>query len=150
MKFEGHYETRDIGHVPHMFGKTPIYRVTLNLDFPLIFTDSKGITYRPDMCFSSDGGSIPDIIQRLPIPFASLRRDCYKRAYFFHDNAYQNHGIWILNPVANRFHFAELDRGTVDNLLRECLQAEGANSVERSLIYAGVRAGGWVPWWKKK
>lgn len=147
MKWEGHYEATDIGYISHLFGKTPIMRVVLNKDFPLCYTARNGIRYRPDVVFSSDGGSIPDIIQRLPIPFITLRRDVYKRAYFVHDSAYQQHGLWTW--TGDRWTFTPLDRGRVDALLYESLLADGANHVEASIIYAGVRAGGWVPWNKR-
>ena len=152
--FTGHAHFDDIGfaYAPAnrtglRWWKIPIWRVVLNKDFPLAITRPDGVRYRPDMVFSSDGGSIPYTIQNVlsMIPFINLKRDVYRKSYAIHDCAYRDHGLWVAGPD-DRWTFQQLDRGTVDVILLECLEAEGANAAERAMIYAGVRAGGWVPW----
>ena len=146
MKWDGHYTLEQIGHTKYLFWRIPVWRVVLNKDFPLCYEAQDGIRYRPEMCFSSDGGSIPYSLQNIAsmVPFINLKRDCFIRSYVLHDSSYQQHGLWTW--AGYRWVFNTLDRGRVDAILYESLLAEGANHAEASIVYAGVRAGGWVPW----
>lgn len=139
--WDGHYSTTCIGYR----GKTPILRYAINKDFPLCFVRADGIRYRPEMVFSSDCGSIPDLVQRMWIPGCSLKRDQFPKSYGLHDSGCANGGHWVFNPIAGTWHFTELDRGTIDIILKESLAAEGANRVECALIYFGVRVGSMFP-----
>ena len=152
--FDGIAKFSPIGHTyspgkkfPFRWWRIPIWRVELNLDFPLCFVRADGIKYRPDMVFTSDGGSIPYTVQNVAsmVPGINLKRDVYPKSYAIHDSGYKNKGLWVWHPDG-KWIFQTMDRGTVDLILMECLLAEGANMAERNLIYAGVRAGGWVPW----
>ena len=71
-------------------------------------------------------------------------------------------GLWNILPPTGRYDAAAvchdklyrdgtfkdlpIDRGTADRVLLEAMEAYNVNRVQRWLIYAGVRAGGWVVW----
>ena len=44
------------------------------------------------------------------------------------------------------FNGRALDRVDADNVLREAMEVCGVGRVQRWLIYAGLRVGGWVVW----
>lgn len=149
--FEGRYSTECIGYKRYLFWRIPIVRYVLNLDFPLCFVRADGIRYRPELVLSSDGGSIPYTVQNIAsmIPGLNLKRDQFPKSFGIHDSGYKNKGLWVLHPDCI-WVFISLYRCTVDLILLECLQAEGANMAERTMIYAGVRAGGWAAWNKQR
>lgn len=116
---------------------TPIYKVTLNSDYPLMLHARDGYTYRPEMVFESDGGSIPLWIQTLRVPFVTLKRDAFLRPYSIHDNGCVRHGLMRWN--GKEWEYRQMTRAKVDSLLYDALIADGANRVERALIYGAVR-----------
>lgn len=156
--FKGRFSTEPMGFkLDFLRRKIPLDRVMLSLDFPLCFVSGRtGETYRPMMCFASDKGSVPLLVQALAvIPGCNLRSDTWIKSYYLHDSAYQEGGLWIAVPDTEmevRWEFKKMTRIEVDLLLLECLEAEGANLFERRAIYAGVRSGGWWSWnqWRKK
>lgn len=121
---------------------TPIYRVRLISDMPLILHSSDGATYRTEIRFESDGGSIPPIVQTLRVPGVNVKRDSWLRAFFVHDNACSRKGLHIWTNAGWRF--LAMSRAKVDWILRDALLAEGANVIERSIIYGAVRLYGRV------
>lgn len=153
MKFEGYYSETPLGHKRDWIGRRiPLVRVVLNKDFPFCFHSDrlKGV-YRPAMVLSSDSGSVPMFIQGVSwIPGLNLRSDTWKHGYFLHDSAYSEGGLWLRKiPSAfssTNWEFVKFTRAQADLLLWEALMCEGANAVERNLIYNGVRIGGRFVW----
>lgn len=108
-----------------------------------------GLYIQPDHHFFTDLGSVPKPLQIFP----ALRPTRFPRAYIMHDSGYKHGGLWIgqkegaLRSI--RYEFAKVPREDVDCLLWEQLEADGANILARSIIYAGVRIGG-KPAYNKK
>jgi len=117
-----------------------IFDFSLATMAPLTFVHPAGHRIRPDQHFETNKGSIP-IVARPFIP-----KDRFERSFFFHDSGYIHHGLWIQKKNGYPFHFREMTRKQVDELLRMMVRAEGAGPVQACTIYTGVRAGGWYGW----
>ena len=126
-----------------MYGET-IWDVCSDKEEPLT-VEIDGVLYRIDYHIKSDLGSVPRSLQRwLPRWF---ERDRYSQSYIFHDNLYNQHGLWV--AVAGGWEFCEFTRAQADEFLYKCLLIEGASKANAKMIWLGVRMGGWNPWGKK-
>jgi hypothetical protein len=76
--------------------------------------------------FKTDLASIPRIFWRVLPPVGK-----YDAAAVVHDYLYQNNGVTRL---------------TADDVLNEAMGVLGVPAWQRTIIYAGVRVGGWKPW----
>lgn len=113
------FETRDI--IVSVEGDN--WRIA-RLKQSLNYTDSEtGDKYVVEAGFESDYGSIPRALWWWLPPHQ------YRPEYLLHDMFYR---------------FGIIGRKRADEILRRSLREAGANAVRRNIIYAGVRAGGWV------
>lgn len=93
---------------------------------PLLYlAESKRITTVP-AGFVTDFASIPRGLWNL-LP----KNGKHDRAAVLHDWLYAHNGV---------------TRAQADALFREAMQADGVGRTSRTLMYLGVRAGGWRPW----
>lgn len=98
---------------------------TWRLDAPLVFYSAwLHITLTVPQYFVTDFASVP----RLPLAYL-LCGDVGRAASALHDYLYRN-GIF--------------DRRTCDRVFREALVASGVAGWRAGLMYAGVRACGWI------
>jgi hypothetical protein len=84
-----------------------------------------GKVYTVPKGFKSDYGSIPRVLWWWLPPHQ------YRPEYLLHDMLYACELV---------------QREEADNILKMALKEAGANWFRRNIIYAGVRAGGWVVW----
>jgi hypothetical protein len=133
-RFEGYYSSSVVRTERRGIFRTlvPIHRVRLNSDWPLALVARDGRMYRPQMCFESDGGSIPAWAQRF-----NVRRDTFLRAFFLHDNACDQRGLLIWD--GELWRHLTMTRAQVDTLFLEALEADGAGWLVRGIIYYAVR-----------
>ena len=117
--FEGVYR---ISMVPGQDGRE------WKLCTPLAYRSRGGVRYRVDSGFTTDGASIPRLFWRLIGPPFAAR---YAPAALIHDALYATgYG----------------DRQAADRLFREMMAVLDVKPWRRLLMYAAVRAGGWLPW----
>ncbi len=76
--------------------------------------------------FKTDLASIPRLFWRVLPPIGK-----YDAAAVVHDYLYQHNGV---------------TRAQADAVLNEGMQVLGVSGWQRSIIYAGVRVGGWAVW----
>lgn len=133
-RFEGYYSSCVVRTERRGIFRTlvPIHRVRLNSDWPMALIARDGRMYRPQMCFESDGGSIPAWAQRF-----NIRRDTFLRSYFLHDNACDQRGLLVWD--GELWRHLPMTREQVDGLFLEALEADGAGWAVRGVIYAAVR-----------
>lgn len=87
--------------------------------------------------FRTDYGSIPRVL------WMFLNPTKYN-AYLIHDKLYATHYVTHLMTWVRK-HISRLE---ADKILIQILEYEGATTLEKLVIYAWVRIGGWV-WWNK-
>lgn len=94
---------------------------------PLLYASVllKAVVRVPDG-FRTNFASVPQVLQSLISPIGT-----YDPATTLHDYLYQFDG-WA--------------RGEADGALKEAMEVLGVGWWTRQTIYAGVRAGGWLPW----
>ena len=95
-----------------------------------------GAEWQPDRHFSSDGGTIPRIIQCIP----ALQKDRYWQSYGFHDSHYRYGGLYR-NGL-----FIRQGRKAADQRLYDQLLAEGATVATAKTVWGFVRAFGGFAW----
>ena len=81
--------------------------------------------------FLTDFASIPRGLWNILPPIGK-----YDAGAVCHDKLYRD-GAFDRRPI---------DRGTADRVLREAMDVCGVGRLQRWLIYAGLRLGGWVVW----
>ena len=112
---------------------------------PLTYHDGPANSLQPDRRFSTDLGSIPDIVSWLP-GYAPNRL-----AFLFHDSAYntvsgRGHGLYLQTCGSGPFVFVSMSRRQVDDLMREMLIAEGVRPSAARVIWVAVRMFGPRRW----
>lgn len=153
------------GFVDRPLAGSVLSKYTLNAEAPLMFYDGEtGDKYRIGLeTISTDGGSIPKILQA--IPWFEPRR--FMRAYPNHDGIFQRGYVYICrrtDPLV--FVKTEVDQAFADELLRRMIIAEGylleeanpqwsafqrwrnAKRIQTvsTVVYGGLRVGGFVAW----
>jgi hypothetical protein len=128
------------------------YRITL-FDYTtgkdkLTFKDKKGVEYRLDNHFETDGGSIPPCLRLLP--FAHLDPFNFTRTYLYHDCAYQFGGLYIKYPGEEKFKFRLMTRKEANDLLATTLKYDNATWFDRTIINTGLKAGSMFVWDTKR
>ena len=81
--------------------------------------------------FPTDFASVPRGLWNILPPIGR-----YDAAAVCHDKLYRD----------GAFEGRAIDRGTADRVLLEAMEVYEVNRLQRWLIYAGVRAGGWAAW----
>ena len=126
-----------------------IHEVTTNQEHPLTFIHPDGSQWKCDRHYWCDFGSIPPPLQSIP----SLDRSRHRFPYMFHDNSYQEKGLWKRIPEVDKdgnitfmpcWRFQPLTRFECDQLLAIMIQHDimSTNAVARYSIFTGVRIGG--------
>lgn len=110
------------------------WKITAPFEYHLGAADGPE-TVRIPVGFVTDFASIPRGLWNIFPPAGR-----YGKAAVVHDWLYQKRVITLESTARLG---SRLD---ADNALREGMQVLGVGSVTRWAIYAGVRAGGWVPW----
>lgn len=92
--------------------------------------------------FITDFASIPRALWSLLPPSGA-----YGKAAVVHDWMYQNRIVTVMWPDTDTAVRARLcNRGEADHALLEGMQVLGIGWLTRSIIYSGVRSGGWHSW----
>ena len=114
---------------------------------PLIVRDEGGTFVLADALVYETAvlGGVLTVPAGFPTDFASIPRGLwnilppigkYDAAAVCHDKLYRD-GAFDGRPI---------DRGDADKTLREATDVLGVNRIQRWMIYAGLRIGGWVVW----
>lgn len=122
------------------FWTKQIYEITSNENHPLMFVDEEKNQWRCDKHYWSDFGSIPPPFQGVP----GLDRERHKFPYMFHDNAYQEMGLWKRLKGEEKWNFTPLTRMECDLFLCRMIEYDivPGGVVNRQMILWGVRLGG--------
>ena len=114
---------------------------------PLVVRDDGGtfVLVEPLQYASAVLGGVLTVPAGFPTDFASIPRGLwnvlppigkYDAGAVCHDMLYRD------GAVGGR----AIERGVADRALREAMEVCGVTRVQRWLIYAGLRTGGWVVW----
>jgi hypothetical protein len=114
---------------------------------PLVVRDDGGtfVLVEPLQYASAVLDGVLTVPAGFPTDFASIPRGLwnilppvgkYDAGAVCHDRLYRDGG----------FGGRAIARGVADRVLREAMEVSGVNRVQRWLIYAGLRTGGWVVW----
>lgn len=90
--------------------------------------------------FKTDLASVPRAMQWI-IP----KLGKYNHAAVVHDYLYRHQVYWIKTAGRSRMTVTAT-RKKADDIFKEAMKVCGVGKWRRNLIYAGVRAGGWVGW----
>jgi len=124
------YKLRDERYM--LFFTKAIFQVNMNREKPLTFVHPDGRRFRTRLDFESDMGSTP-YVTRLFFP-----KDRFLNSYFFHDDLWENGGLYVAQPGEETFEFVEMSRIEGNRLLRLMTMVEGAGKVRASSIMAAV------------
>lgn len=109
-------------------------RKLLCLDAPLRYRARDGRVFEVPTGFLSDGASVPRLIPGLVrLAFGGFIDTL--SAAILHDWLYQT---------------GRVPRGDADALFWEALREDGEGAAGAWTMWAGVRLGGWWPWWKSR
>jgi len=117
-----------------------IYEITTSKTHPLTFVDDVGNWWICDRHYWTDFGSIPPPLQSIP----SFDRERHKFPYMFHDNSYQEKGLWWSQDSGITWAFMPMSRLVCDLFLSKMIKYDirPSNRFDRWLIYNAVRLGG--------
>lgn len=129
-----------------LFWKKPIYEITIVMNHPLMYRDVNGKLWMTDKHFWTDFGSTPPPMQSIP----GLDRELHRFPYLFHDNDYQEKGLWCSEDEGKTWKFVKLSRMQSDLLLYEMVKYDinPGGLCNRISIFAGVRLGGYFNYGK--
>lgn len=85
--------------------------------------------------FVTDYWSIPKILQ-------SFLNPTKYNAYIAHDKLYKTHLLWLDNYSA----LTTIERKEADKILIDIMEYEWASTLEKMVVYIGVRLFGWIYW----
>lgn len=145
LKIKPHVHGEWLGDLVFDKGRDGMYWVRQSAENPVrLLVPELGYEYAWKGGFSSDGGSIPKILQG--IPNLRLHPDDFPRSYFLHDYAYATASCWTRPAGGGVWAQLPLKRGWADCLLYVGLTAEDATLAEARAIYRAVRLGGVFAW----
>ena len=126
------------------FWDASVWQINMLDPNPLTYVCEDGTYIRTiQKNFQSDFGSIPPPCRSLP----SMSETRFLLSYLFHDCAYQTHQALFSADGINWLP-KELDRATVDNILKEMIMHEPdpGNVVSANIVWSQVRMWGWSAW----
>lgn len=97
--------------------------------------------------YITDFASVPWLVQALP--GFDVNGDS-REAAVLHDFAYSSQGRLAVTPQFGGVGMLHLTRNSCDQLLVGGLVASGYSRFAANTFYAGVRAGGWLYWRKRR
>lgn len=101
-----------------------------------LYESADGITYDMPEGSLTDGGSVPRPLWWLYPPFG----EDDEPAFVLHDRLYKDAELFAGDDHGH------LSRGRADALLKEAAEALDYRRSGAAMIFAGVRAGGWLTW----
>lgn len=111
-----------------------------------------GVLYRPHDNLIHDYGSIPQILQGIPVLSRWFSKDSYPKSTVLHDAGYDDmvkereHTLWISRDGGIIWNLEKVSRDLMDELLRVGVIAEGGPRWVSETYYRVVRACGWLCW----
>lgn len=112
-----------------------MYEFQIDFMHPLEYHIRAGGVFQPDRHWKTDMGSIPVFIQAL----TGINKDSFLLSFLLHDCACIHKGLFWKYPGAAGFIFRPLNRATRDELLRDCIRAEGGSWLQAQAVYRAVR-----------
>ncbi len=98
--------------------------------------------------YITDFASVPWLVQALP--GFDVNGDS-RRAAVVHDFAYSSAGqLAVVDKISNEIISLQLTREECDQLLYGGLSVLHFTELQTALYYAGVRAGGWLHWHRRR
>lgn len=134
------------------FWTKEIYEITTSKVHPLTFVDETGDWWFCDFHYWSDWGSIPPPWQGVP----GFDRERHKFPYMFHDNSYQEKGLWRSHDENATREFVPMTRLECDLFLARAIKYDiiPGGPINIWFILRGVRIGGGREFgkgdWKKR
>jgi hypothetical protein len=126
--------------------KIKLYTIAFEGNNPLTFERRNGDQVRTGKLLRNcDLGSVPLFAQ-----YFGICKDTFLRTFFFHDWGCEYHGFWILKNGETEWKWTPFTRKEVNDLLRECIPAEGGTALETKVIYNAVEVGLYFIWRKAK
>jgi len=142
--FAGNYFLGRPSYVRYLkaFSKA-IYPFINDPDNPFTFTRPDGLMIRPLATMETDMGTVPRSVRVL------ISKDRYLDSYIIHDSGYMQGGFSVSRDCGKTWGVIRVSRKIVDQQLRDCIRAQGANRATRNAVYFAVRsAGGGI--WKRR
>lgn len=114
----------------------------------LIFEIQKHIVIEVPKGFITDFASVPKLLRMVPGFDVNGKS---RAAAVVHDFLYCARGWVLLRPTTGKHSlFSVISRASADAIFRQALIECGASRIVAWSMYAGVRAGGWLYWNKRK
>jgi hypothetical protein len=132
----GGYTLRKVRDKKYLWTTKAVYECRLTQVMPLQFMDSTGNLWRTRHEFETDMGSIP-LTAQLIIP-----KDRGLLSYLMHDDACITGKLWCKEAGTSTWVLTAMGRSDRDNLLYDCLIAEGISKCQARAVWLGIR--GWA------
>jgi Protein of unknown function (DUF1353) len=87
----------------------------------------------------TDFASIPRVFWAIMSPYGR-----YGKAAIVHDYLYRNGGYVNVAEDGQPIRMRQFSRAECDQILYDAMVCSGVNWLQRKIIYAGVRVGGWA------